>query len=104
MVDVVELRVLLAQPLERIPRQLVPAMIVQALHCAQCDEPHGLPRGELGNGDRANGANGVEDEGFRERGVESTEGVWDVHLCEVLMLERRTVLVEAGIGTERDGG
>ena len=51
MMDIVKLRVLLAQPLEGIPRQLVPAMIVQALHRAQCDEPHSLPRAELRNGE-----------------------------------------------------
>ena len=47
MMHIVILRVLLSKPLERVPRQLVPAVIVQTLHRAQGDEPHRLPSRKL---------------------------------------------------------
>ena len=79
---IVELGVLLPQPLEGVPGQLVPAMVVQAFHGAERDEPHRLPGRELCDGERGDGADCVEDEGFGEGGIEGPEGVGDVDLCD----------------------
>ena len=55
-------------------------MIIQTLQRAECDEPHRLPGRELCDGERGDGADCVEDEGFGEGGIEGAEGVGDVDL------------------------
>ena len=71
-------RILLIAPLQRIPRQPVAAMVVDALHDGDGAEAHGLADGEAGEGEGEGGADGVEEEGFGEGVVEGAEGVGDV--------------------------
>ena len=80
MVHVVERRVLLIAPLQRVPRQSVAAVVVDALHDGDGAEAHGLADGEAGKGQGEGCADGVEEEGFREGVVEGAEGVGDVDL------------------------
>ena len=83
MMYIMKSRILLVPPLQRIPRQPIPAVIVHALHHADGAEPHRLTDGETGDHERECGADGVEDEGFGEGVVEGTEGVGDVEAVVV---------------------
>ena len=70
--------VLRPEPLERIPGQHVPAMIIDRLHHRKRDEPHGLPDGQAGEIQRGRGADGVEDERLEKVGIKCSECVGDV--------------------------
>lgn len=78
--DIMKRRILLVEPLQRIPRQAVSAMVIYALHDGNGAEAHGLADCETGEPERYGRANGVNDESFGESVVESTKGVRDVDL------------------------
>lgn len=81
--DVMKSGVLLVAPLQRIPRQPIPAMVVHALHDADGAEEHGLPDRKAREHEGEGGTDGIEQEGFGEGVVEGAEGVGDVDLVVV---------------------
>ena len=83
MMNIMKRRILFVPPLQRIPRQPIPAVIVHALHHANGAEPHRLTDGETGEYEGESGADCVKDEGFGEGIVEGTEGVRDVEAVVV---------------------
>ena len=80
MMHVMKFRILLIAPLQRIPRQAIATMIIDALHDGEGAEAHGLTNREAGEGEGEGGADGVEEEGFGEGIVEGAKGVRDVDL------------------------
>lgn len=52
MMHIMKLCVLFAKPLQRVPGQLVPTVIVNALEHGECGEDRGLSSGETGEGQR----------------------------------------------------
>ncbi len=80
---VMKRRILLVAPLQRIPRQPVAAVVVDALEDGEGAEAHGLADREAREGEGEGGADGVEEEGFAEGVVEGAEGVGDVDLVVV---------------------
>ena len=80
---IMKLRILIITPLQRIPRQPIPAMVIDALHDGERAEAHGLADREAGEGEGEGGADCVEEEGFGESVVEGAEGVRDVDLVVV---------------------
>ena len=83
MMHIMERRVLLIQPLQWIPGDSIPAMVVDAFHDRDGAETHGLPDRDAGERQRERCADGVDDEGLREGVVEGAEGVGDVQLMVV---------------------
>lgn len=91
-------RILLPQPLQRIPRQTVPAMVIHPLQHGDGAEADGLTDGEARKHEGEGGADGVEEEGFGEGVVEGAKGVGDVDLmvvgvhvsCVLIVLFTRT--------------
>ena len=64
MMHIMERRILLTQPLQRVPREAIPAMVVDAFHDRDGAETHRLPDGEAGERERERRADGIDDEGF----------------------------------------
>lgn len=83
MMHVVELRVLLVAPLQRVPWQFVAAVVIDAFHYGDGAEAHCLADRETGEHEREGGAYCVEEEGFGESVVEGAEGVRDVDFMVV---------------------
>lgn len=52
MMHIMKLCVLFAKPLQWVPGQLVPTVIVNALEHGECGEDRGLSSGEAGEGER----------------------------------------------------
>ena len=64
MMHIMERRILLIQPLQRVPREAIPAMVVDPFHDRDGAETHRLPDGEAGERERERRADGVDDEGL----------------------------------------
>lgn len=83
MMNIMKLRILLIAPLQWIPWQFIPTMVIHPLHHADGTEAHGLADCETGEHEREGSADCVEKEGFREGIVEGAEGVGDVDFVVV---------------------
>ena len=83
MMHIMKLRVLLVSPLQRVPRQPITTMVIDALHHGYCAEAHCLADCETREHEGEGGAYCVEEEGFGEGVVEGAEGVGNVYLMVV---------------------
>lgn len=78
MVDVVVFSVVTGQMLERIPRQLVSAMVVDSFDSGHCEEPHALTCCHEGALVRNGCTERIKKEAFKGVVVKGTECIRDV--------------------------
>lgn len=78
MVDVVVFRVVTRQVLERIPRQLISAVVIDGLDGGHGEKPQSLPCRHEGALIRNGCAKRVEKEALEGMVVESTKCIWDI--------------------------
>ena len=77
--------VLLAQPLQRIPRHAIAAVVIDAFHDGNGGKADELTRGQAREHHREGGADCIEDERFGEGVVKGAEGVGDIDTVVVGM-------------------
>lgn len=79
MMNIMKRRILLITPLQNIPRQAIPTMIIYPLHHTNSTEAHRLSDSQAREHEREGSTNRIKKEGFGEGIVEGTECVRDVY-------------------------
>lgn len=85
MMHVVKRSILLTQPLQRVPRHSVPAVVVDSFHDRNGGEAYDLPGRQAREHQREGGADCIKYEGFGEGVVKSPEGIRDIDTVVVSM-------------------
>jgi len=91
------LRVVPKDSLERVPPDLVPAMIIDRLDRAHGEQDDTLPDGHPRCRMSQHGTEGIEEESFERMVVERSESIWNVKF----VVDRVEVAVEERNGVEQ---